>query len=179
MRRKMKKMRTRSQVMVKLPSLLRVVSSLLHSVHTVQTPIPCYQNLHISCSCLTSSPPLRPFPSIPFFISTVSMCITVIILVVCVSAYAGCFCLPLLAAGDYCPWDRELRSGLWLEKYLTDEDDVGTFKGSGRSACWCVCSNFERDSQSWLPREKNQEFGFLLFFYLFILHFFGLLVFVH
>ncbi|XP_029289447.1 protein-methionine sulfoxide oxidase mical3a isoform X2 [Cottoperca gobio] len=30
--------------------------------------------------------------------------------------------------GDYCPWDRELMSGLWLEKHLTDEDDVGTFK---------------------------------------------------
>uniref|UniRef100_A0A8D3AGS2 F-actin monooxygenase n=1 Tax=Scophthalmus maximus TaxID=52904 RepID=A0A8D3AGS2_SCOMX len=30
--------------------------------------------------------------------------------------------------GDYCPWDKELQSGLWLEKYLTDEEDVGTFK---------------------------------------------------
>ncbi|XP_033940735.1 protein-methionine sulfoxide oxidase mical3a isoform X5 [Pseudochaenichthys georgianus] len=30
--------------------------------------------------------------------------------------------------GDYCPWDRELSSGLWLEKHLTEEDDVGTFK---------------------------------------------------
>ncbi|KAM6937070.1 protein-methionine sulfoxide oxidase mical3a [Xenentodon cancila] len=30
--------------------------------------------------------------------------------------------------GDYCPWDRELQSGFWLEKYLTDEEDVGTFK---------------------------------------------------
>uniref|UniRef100_A0A3Q1K3U1 F-actin monooxygenase n=1 Tax=Anabas testudineus TaxID=64144 RepID=A0A3Q1K3U1_ANATE len=34
--------------------------------------------------------------------------------------------------GDYCPWDRELQSGLWLEKYLTDEEDVSTFKGSSR-----------------------------------------------
>ncbi|KAM4734462.1 protein-methionine sulfoxide oxidase mical3a isoform 25-T28 [Anableps anableps] len=30
--------------------------------------------------------------------------------------------------GDYCPWDRELLSGLWLEKHLTDEEDVGKFK---------------------------------------------------
>ncbi|XP_033997766.1 protein-methionine sulfoxide oxidase mical3a isoform X3 [Trematomus bernacchii] len=30
--------------------------------------------------------------------------------------------------GDYCPWDKELTSGLWLEKHLTEEDDVGTFK---------------------------------------------------
>ncbi|XP_070762776.1 protein-methionine sulfoxide oxidase mical3a isoform X3 [Enoplosus armatus] len=30
--------------------------------------------------------------------------------------------------GDYCPWNRELQSGLWLEKHLTDEEDVGTFK---------------------------------------------------
>ncbi|XP_075325534.1 protein-methionine sulfoxide oxidase mical3a isoform X17 [Odontesthes bonariensis] len=30
--------------------------------------------------------------------------------------------------GNYCPWDREIQSGLWLEKYLTDEEDVGTFK---------------------------------------------------
>lgn len=47
--------------------------------------------------------------------------------------YLG-ICLPLLAEGDYCPWDRELQSGLWLEKHLTDEEDVGTFKGSC-SAC--------------------------------------------
>lgn len=63
---------------------------------------------------------------------------------VCVFLWLG-VCLPLLAEGDYCPWDRELQSGLWLEKYLTDEEDVGTFKGSGRTACGCVCSNFERD----------------------------------
>ncbi|XP_010790638.1 protein-methionine sulfoxide oxidase mical3a isoform X3 [Notothenia coriiceps] len=30
--------------------------------------------------------------------------------------------------GDYCPWDKELTSGLWLEKHLTEQDDVGTFK---------------------------------------------------
>nr|XP_054589643.1 protein-methionine sulfoxide oxidase mical3a isoform X17 [Nothobranchius furzeri] len=30
--------------------------------------------------------------------------------------------------GDYCPWDTELQSGLWLDKFLTDEEDVGTFK---------------------------------------------------
>ncbi|XP_072241512.1 protein-methionine sulfoxide oxidase mical3a [Leuresthes tenuis] len=30
--------------------------------------------------------------------------------------------------GNYCPWDREIQSGLWLEKYLTDEEDVGSFK---------------------------------------------------
>ncbi|XP_059916783.1 protein-methionine sulfoxide oxidase mical3a isoform X3 [Gadus macrocephalus] len=30
--------------------------------------------------------------------------------------------------GEYFPWERELQSGLWLEKYLTDEEDVGTFK---------------------------------------------------
>ncbi|XP_038146838.1 protein-methionine sulfoxide oxidase mical3a isoform X5 [Cyprinodon tularosa] len=30
--------------------------------------------------------------------------------------------------GDYCPWDRELLSGLWLERHLTDEEDVGKFK---------------------------------------------------
>lgn len=83
-----------------------------------------------------------PSPS-PHFLSPRVHC-------VCVHRYAffwgwGGFYLPLLAAGDYCPWDRELQSGLWLEKHLTDEDDVGTFKGSSRSACRCVCSNFERD----------------------------------
>lgn len=76
------------------------------------------------------------------------------VLCVCVCAYMCvcmfCFfllglCLPLLAEGDYCPWDRELQSGLWLEKYLTDEEDIGTFKGSSRTARGCVCSNFERD----------------------------------
>ncbi|XP_078805193.1 protein-methionine sulfoxide oxidase mical3a isoform X3 [Oryzias latipes] len=30
--------------------------------------------------------------------------------------------------GDYCPWNQELQSGLWLEKFLKDEEDVGTFK---------------------------------------------------
>lgn len=63
---------------------------------------------------------------------------------VCVYVYVYIFllglCLPLLAEGDYCPWDRELQSGLWLEKYLTDEEDVGTFKGSSRTACGCVLS---------------------------------------
>ncbi|XP_072551010.1 protein-methionine sulfoxide oxidase mical3a isoform X7 [Salminus brasiliensis] len=29
--------------------------------------------------------------------------------------------------GEYCPWERELQSGVWLEN-LTDEEDTGTFK---------------------------------------------------
>ncbi|XP_031420386.1 protein-methionine sulfoxide oxidase mical3a isoform X2 [Clupea harengus] len=29
--------------------------------------------------------------------------------------------------GEYCPWDRELQSGLWLES-LDDEEDTGNFK---------------------------------------------------
>ncbi|XP_045060952.1 protein-methionine sulfoxide oxidase mical3a-like isoform X1 [Coregonus clupeaformis] len=29
--------------------------------------------------------------------------------------------------GEYCPWDRELQSGVWLEN-LKDEEDTGTFK---------------------------------------------------
>ena len=80
-------------------------------------------------------------------------CVTVVTMFVCLCVYVYLFCvvfllglcLPLLAEGDYCPWDRELQLGLWLEKYLTDEEDVGTFKGSSRPACRCVCSNFERD----------------------------------
>lgn len=84
------------------------------------------------------SPPLLYFPSM----STVFVCVYACI---CVHFFWG-ICLPLLAEGDYCPWDSELQSGRWLEKYLTDEEDVGTFKGSSRSACGCVCSNFERDN---------------------------------
>lgn len=61
----------------------------------------------------------------------------------CLFFYWG-ICLSLLAEGDYCPWDRELQSGLWLEKHLTDEEDIGTFKGSC-SACGCLCSYFGRD----------------------------------
>ncbi|XP_062318253.1 protein-methionine sulfoxide oxidase mical3a isoform X31 [Osmerus eperlanus] len=30
--------------------------------------------------------------------------------------------------GEYCPWEHELQSGLWLEKHLVDEEDTGTFK---------------------------------------------------
>ncbi|CAH2276459.1 -methionine sulfoxide oxidase MICAL3 isoform X2 [Pelobates cultripes] len=29
--------------------------------------------------------------------------------------------------GEYCPWEREIQQGLWLER-ITDEDTVGTFK---------------------------------------------------
>ncbi|KAM4734447.1 protein-methionine sulfoxide oxidase mical3a isoform 10-T13 [Anableps anableps] len=36
--------------------------------------------------------------------------------------------------GDYCPWDRELLSGLWLEKHLTDEEDVGKFKAPAHTS---------------------------------------------
>lgn len=164
MRRKMKKMRMRSQVTVKKlasPSCCLVIVTVCphcpDSNHLLSNPphVPFLSHLFSSSSASSS---------LLFIISTVSMCITVIILVLCVFACAGCLCLPLLAAGDYCPWDRELRSGLWLEKYLTDEDDVGTFKGSGRSACWCVCSNFERDLQSWLPRKKKSSLAFFYFF---------------
>lgn len=54
---------------------------------------------------------------------------------------------PLLSEGDYCPWNQELQSGLWLEKFLKDEEDVGTFKGSscrafGSLFVWCVCVFF-------------------------------------
>ncbi|KAG5830348.1 hypothetical protein ANANG_G00309560 [Anguilla anguilla] len=34
---------------------------------------------------------------------------------------------PCLAEGEYSPWERELRSGVWLEN-LRDEEDVCTFK---------------------------------------------------
>nr|XP_054589636.1 protein-methionine sulfoxide oxidase mical3a isoform X10 [Nothobranchius furzeri] len=36
--------------------------------------------------------------------------------------------------GDYCPWDTELQSGLWLDKFLTDEEDVGTFKAPAHTS---------------------------------------------
>lgn len=44
------------------------------------------------------------------------------------------FWRPLLPEGDYCPWNQELQSGLWLEKFLSEEEDVATFKGSSRRA---------------------------------------------
>lgn len=77
-------------------------------------------HVHIQCTCMYLS------VSFSFF-----------------DLFLGGLCLPLLTEGDYWPWDRELQSGLWLEKYLTDEEDVGTFKGSNGSACGCVCSYFE------------------------------------
>lgn len=81
------------------------------------------------------------------FLPLSSICVH---LCMCIFVLLG-LCLPLLAEGDYCPWNRELQSGLWLEKFLTDEEDVGTFKGSSsRTACGCVCSDFERDILSWL-----------------------------
>ncbi|KAM6945983.1 protein-methionine sulfoxide oxidase mical3a [Aplochiton taeniatus] len=36
--------------------------------------------------------------------------------------------------GEYCPWEKELQSGLWLERFLTDEEDTGTFKAPGHSS---------------------------------------------
>lgn len=82
-------------------------------------------------------PPLHYVPPCPLCCTYVCICFFFFFL--------WGLCLPLLAEGDYCPWDRELQSGLWLEKYLTDEEDVGTFKGSSRTACGCVCSNSECD----------------------------------
>lgn len=80
------------------------------------------------------------FVILPSFSSSLSM----FVFFLSVFFYLG-LCLPLLAEGDYCPWDRELQSGLWLEKHLTDEEDVtGTFKGSC-GACGCLCSYFGRD----------------------------------
>ncbi|KAM9245339.1 F-actin-monooxygenase MICAL3 isoform 1-T1 [Leptosomus discolor] len=31
--------------------------------------------------------------------------------------------------GEYCPWERELQQGLWLQR-LSNEEDTGTFKGT-------------------------------------------------
>ncbi|TWW76520.1 Protein-methionine sulfoxide oxidase mical3a [Takifugu flavidus] len=50
--------------------------------------------------------------------------------------------------GDYCPWDRELQSGLWLEKHLTDEEDIEL----------CEEEEAEADSQDMEPgTEMDQE----------------------
>lgn len=35
---------------------------------------------------------------------------------------------PSCAEGEYCPWERELQQGLWLQR-ISDEETVGTFKG--------------------------------------------------
>ncbi|XP_056373892.1 F-actin-monooxygenase MICAL3 isoform X1 [Hyla sarda] len=35
---------------------------------------------------------------------------------------------PSSEEGEYCPWERELQQGLWLQR-ISDEDTVGTFKG--------------------------------------------------
>uniref|UniRef100_A0A8D3DER2 F-actin monooxygenase n=1 Tax=Scophthalmus maximus TaxID=52904 RepID=A0A8D3DER2_SCOMX len=78
------------------------VEQTLFSSSSLSTPILFINPLHVHFVCLVS------ILFILFFV-------------------AG-LCLPLLAEGDYCPWDKELQSGLWLEKYLTDEEDVGTFK---------------------------------------------------
>lgn len=128
------------------------VLSLLH-----KAPLPFYRSLfHMECLCVKYCPhhPLLLsalfFPSsLLFHMSNVFVCECVC---VCICVHVLGIFLPLLAEGDYCPWDKELQSGLWLEKYLTDEEDIGTFKGSSRSACGCVCINSECDVQSWITR---------------------------
>ena len=40
----------------------------------------------------------------------------------------GCV-VPSAVEGEYCPWERELQQGLWLQR-LSDEEDTGTFKGT-------------------------------------------------
>ena len=76
-----------------------------------------------SVSLIISSSPLTPCVSPPAHLCWVLLGL----------------CLPLLVEGEYCPWEHELQSGLWLEKHLVDEEDTGTFKGSS-SAWGCVCT---------------------------------------
>lgn len=40
----------------------------------------------------------------------------------------GCV-VPSAVEGEYCPWERELQQGLWLQ-HLSNEEDTGTFKGT-------------------------------------------------
>lgn len=40
----------------------------------------------------------------------------------------GCV-VPSAVEGEYCPWERELQQGLWLQR-LSNEEDTGTFKGT-------------------------------------------------
>lgn len=40
----------------------------------------------------------------------------------------GCV-VPSAVEGEYCPWEKELQQGLWLQ-HLSNEEDTGTFKGT-------------------------------------------------
>lgn len=40
----------------------------------------------------------------------------------------GCV-VPSAVEGEYCPWEKELQQGLWLQR-LSNEEDTGTFKGT-------------------------------------------------
>lgn len=116
-------------------------SSLLFFLKFVSCVVSLFQILFYS-----SSASFHLFHPLLFFTFPLCPLCLCVCMPVCVHFFwGGGICLPLLAEGDYCPWDSELQSGRWLEKYLTDEEDVGTFKGSSRRACGCVCSNFERD----------------------------------
>ena len=129
---------------VNTPSSLHLMCSKLH-LDFMEVFITCLHLKHCSPPRLLLSSFSTPSSSLLPSMFNVFLCVCVCLCVsVCFFLWLG-VCLPLLAEGDYCPWDRELQSGLWLEKYLTDEEDVGTFKGSNRTACGCVCSNFERD----------------------------------
>lgn len=98
----------------------------------VSLHLTCWRNLcrEVSLSqtlLSSSSSSFLLFHPLLFITSPFPLCCLCVC--VCVFLLLG-LRLPLLAEGDYCPWNRELQSGLWLEKYLTDEEDVGTFKGS-------------------------------------------------
>ncbi|XP_053318423.1 F-actin-monooxygenase MICAL3 isoform X3 [Spea bombifrons] len=40
--------------------------------------------------------------------------------------------------GEYCPWERELQQGMWLQR-LSDEDTVGTFKAGNLKLQQALC----------------------------------------
>lgn len=68
-------------------------------------------------------------------------------LVPCGILDAVCGCLaPSAVEGEYCPWDRELLQGQWLQ-HLSNEEGTGTCKGTHFSPVSTI---------PWLPKQPSK-----------------------
>lgn len=83
----------------------------------------------------SSSPPLSHHVS-PF-LCVWRLCLNAFVSFPCVCVLLCGRCLPQLVEGEYCPWEQELQSGIWLEN-LQDEEDTCRFKGSTTACGWVL-----------------------------------------
>lgn len=97
----------------------------LQCISGLQTYMPVWTSsrTHLHAAGITLLSLLFP-PSIP--VSTCPHCGIL-------GAVCGCLAPPAVE-GEYCPWDRELLQGQWLQ-HLSKEEEMGTCEGTRLASC--------------------------------------------